>query len=306
MLDSNKSLGLAFGVAAALIGGGWQVATRLSTTTTIAAGDLVILRYGIPALLLLPVAWRTGLLPRAVPRRVLTLMLCGAGLPFGLLAMAGTRFAPSAHMGVLMAGASPLIAALLAWALWRERPNRSRALGLGLMAVGVLLLGSASLASWAADSWRGDLMFLLAAALWACYTLAFRHSGLSPWQAAALINIWSALALLPWLLMRGTPLFAAAPASDIAWQVLWQGLFAGVLGLWTYSVAISRLGAANAAAFGALAPVVSAAGGWWWVGDQLSAVDLTAIACAVAGVLLASGVLARRPRLAAQTTSSAK
>jgi drug/metabolite transporter (DMT)-like permease len=255
----------------------------------------VLLRYGIPALLLLPVAWRSGLLPRGVPRHVLALMLCGAGLPFGLVAMAGTRFAPSAHMGVLMAGASPLIAALLAWALWRERPDRSRALGLALMAAGVLLLGSASLASWAADSWRGDLMFLLAATLWACYTLAFRHSGLGAWQAAALINLWSALALLPWLLLRAAPLFADA---DIAWQVLWQGLLAGVLGLWTYSVAITRLGAANAAAFGALAPVVSAAGGWWWIGDRLSPVDLAAIACAVAGVVLASGVLAprRRPR----------
>ena len=35
---------LAFGLAAALIGGGWQVATRLSTTTMIPASDLVELR----------------------------------------------------------------------------------------------------------------------------------------------------------------------------------------------------------------------------------------------------------------------
>jgi len=297
-LNSNQAIGLAFGLAAALIGGGWQVATRLSTTTTIPASDLVALRYGIPALLLLPIAWRRGLLPRAVPRRLLALMLCGAGLPFGLLAMGGSRFAPSSHMGVLMAGAAPLIAAGLAWALWRERPDRHRSAGLALLAAGVLTLCSASLADWAADSWRGDLMFLLAATLWAGYTLAFRRSGLGAWHVAALINLWSALALLPWLLLRGTPLFADAPLSDIAWQVLWQGLLAGVLGLWTYSVAITRLGAPSAAAFGALAPVVSAVGGWWWIGDRLSVVDLVAIGCAVAGVLLAAGVVApKRPQV---------
>jgi drug/metabolite transporter (DMT)-like permease len=195
-------------------------------------------------------------------------------------------------MGVLMAGASPLIAAVLAWVLWRERPNRHRSVGLALMAAGVLTLCSVSLADWAAQSWRGDLMFLLAATLWAGYTLAFRRSGIGAWHIAALINLWSALALLPWLLVRGTPLFAGAPLSDVAWQVLWQGLLAGVLGLWTYSVAITRLGAASAAAFGALAPVVSAVGGWWWIGDQLSVIDLVAIACAVAGVLLAAGIVA--------------
>lgn len=299
---SNKLIGLACGIAAALIGGGWQVATRHSTTTSMTPADLVVLRYGIPALLLLPLVWRTGLLPRGVPRRLLGVMLCGAGLPFGLVAMAGTQFAPAAHMGVLMAGAAPLFAAVLAWALWRETPGHARLLGLALMALGVLLLGGASLAAWSAQTWQGDLLFLLAAALWAGYTLGFRRSDLGAWQAAALINLWSALACLPWLLLRGGPLFGAAALADIAWQALWQGLLAGVLGLWSYSMAITHLGAAPAAAFGALAPVVSAAGGWWWLGDRLALVDVVAIVLAVAGVVLASGALAlpcRQPTIGA-------
>jgi drug/metabolite transporter (DMT)-like permease len=298
-LNSNQSLGLAAGLAAALIGGGWQVATRLSTTTVLGPVELALLRYAIPAVLLLPIAWRTWFWPRGVPWAVWLCMFCGAGLPFGMVAMAGTRFAPAAHMGVLMAGASPLMAALLSWLLWRERADRRRAAGLALMAVGVLLLGGASLADWRAATWHGDALFLLAASLWAGYTLSFRRSGLSPWQAAALINLWSALALMLWLALRdatGTPLFAHANAAALGWQALWQGVLAGVLGLWTYSVAIQRLGAAPAAAFGALAPVVSAVGGWWWVGDRLSGVDAVAIAAAVLGVVLASGVLARTCR----------
>jgi EamA domain-containing membrane protein RarD len=43
---------------------------------------------------------------------------------------------------------------------------------------------------------------------------------------------------------------------------------------------------------------VSAVGGWWWIGDRLSVVDLVAIGCAVAGVLLAAGVVApKRPQV---------
>ncbi len=71
-------------------------------------------------------------------------------------------------------------------------------------------------------------------------------------------------------------------------------MLAGLLGLWSFNVAIRRLGAAPAAAFGALAPVVSALGGWWWLGERLSGLDLLAVACAVVGVALASGVWGRR------------
>ena len=290
---------MAMGAAAALIGGGWQVATRHATTSAIAPADLIILRYGIPALLLLPLVLRLGLVPKGVSKRLLVLMWCGAGLPFGLVAMTGTQFAPAAHMGVLMAGASPLIAAGLACLFWREWPDRLRALGLAMMSVGVLLLAGKSLADWSTSAWKGDLLFLLAATLWASFTLCFRRTGLTPWQAAAWVNVWSMLLVIVWVALRGGTQLFSAPASAIAWQALWQGVFAGALGLWTYSVAIARLGAANAAAFGALAPVVSALGGWYWLGDRLTFVDGLAVLAAVAGVFLASGALSAPPGAAA-------
>jgi drug/metabolite transporter (DMT)-like permease len=295
-MHAGKAWGLLMGLAAALIGGGWQVATRLATTTHTEPLDLALLRYGIPALLLLPVALRGGLLPREVPLRLQLVLLAGAGLPFGLVAMTGTRYAPVAHMGVLMAAASPLLAAAFAFALWREKPGGLRLLGLGLMALGVALLGAKALAAWSTESWRGDALFLCAAALWAGYTLAFRRSGLSPWRAAALVNLWSALLLLVLLAWRGGTGLWQVPGAELLRHALWQGLLAGVFGLWTYSVAIQRLGAAPAAAFGALAPVVSALGGWWWLGEALSAVDGVALAAASLGVLLASGALKLRPR----------
>lgn len=298
----DRVWGLLMGLAAALIGGGWQVATRLATTTAIAPADLALLRYGVPALLLWPLLLRGGgLWPAGVPRPLLALLVCCAGLPFGLVAMTGASLAPAAHMGVFMAAGSPLIAAALAWGLWRERPGRARLAGLALMAGGVLLLGSQTLAGWSHAHVRGDALFLLAAALWAGYTLAFRCSGLGAWQAAALVNVWSFAFLLAGLAWRGGSVLLEAPPQVLAWQLLWQGLLAGVLGLWTYSRAIALLGAAPAAAFGALAPVVSAIGGWAWLGDPLTWVDGLAIATAVAGVLLASGAWTPRSARAAGT-----
>lgn len=293
-MQRRRLAGLALGTAAALIGGSWQVLTRQATTTSMHPYDLALLRYGVPALILAPLWWRSTLRPAGVPRGALALMVLGAGLPFGLLAMAGSRHAPAAHMGVLIAGASPLIAAVLAALLWRERPGPARLAGLALMAAGVLLLAApawhAGRATPALDGTAfGDALFLLAATLWAAYTLAFRRTGLTPWQGAALVSAWSALALVPawWVLGDGARL-AAVPWPELAGHALVQGVVAGLLGLWTISAAIERLGASQAAAFGALAPAVSALGGWWWLGDPLSALDLLAVGCAVAGVLLAS------------------
>ena len=281
MDHSRFAAGLLAGVVSALIGGTWQVVTRQSTTTTIAPADLAILRYVIPTLVLLPITMRIGLLPHGVSRRLIVIMVMGAGLPFGLVAMSGTMFAPSAHMGVLMAGASPLFAASFAWILWGDRPDRWRLLGLAFMALGVAVLASKVASGLSSGAWRGDLMFLLAAALWAGFTLSFRRSGLTAWQGAALINAWSALLLLPWLMLRDQVHLFDAPVRDVVWQALWQGVLAGLLGLWTFAAAIARLGAARAAAFGALAPVVSALGGWWWLGESLTAVYGMAVASAV-------------------------
>ena len=127
---ATSLVGILAGIAAALIGGGWQVATRQATSGHgLAVADLALVRYGVPALLLLPVLrglWRRR---SALDPRVLLLLVAGGGLPFGLLAIGGTRFAPAAHMGVLVAGASPVLAALLAWMLWRERPAGARFAG---------------------------------------------------------------------------------------------------------------------------------------------------------------------------------
>ncbi len=86
--------GVACALAAVFIGAGWHVATRLGVTTSLHPVDLALLRYGVPAIVMLPVLFQTGLMPKGAPKGWLTLVICGAGLPFGLLAMAGSQFAP--------------------------------------------------------------------------------------------------------------------------------------------------------------------------------------------------------------------
>jgi drug/metabolite transporter (DMT)-like permease len=292
----NLWLGVTAALLAALIGSAWQLTSRYGVTTTLGAMELACLRYGVPALVLLPLLFRMGLLPQQVPKITLALLVLGGGLPFGLVVLGGAQWAPAAHIGMFLTGSMPLFTALMAWAVLGERVTGIRLAGLLMILAGLLVFGASSLGQ-LERTWRGDLMFLLAALLWAVYTLAFRKSGLSPWAGAALVNAWSALLLLPLAWHVGVPKFATAPWQDILIQAAGQGVMAGLLGLVTYMAAIARLGAARASLSGALVPLLTGLGGAWFLSEPLSGSSLAAIALTMAGVALGSGAV--HPRRAA-------
>jgi drug/metabolite transporter (DMT)-like permease len=289
------------GVLAALasvgIGVGWQVATRLGATTSLAPIDLALLRYSVPALVLSPLWWRSGLKPVGVSWRLLILMLLGAGFPFGLTAMAGAVFAPTAHMGVLLPGTMPLFVALLSALVLGERFSTSRMIGFAAIVLGALTIGVPALMDARSGAWRGDLLFVLAALLWAVYTVAYRKSGLSPWTSAAVICAWSAvMAVVAWGIGGGGRLFSA-PARDVALQVVWQGGLAGIGGLALFALAVKHLGPSRAALSGALVPVSSAVAGWAALSEPIHALTALGIALTTVGVGLAAGLadLLQRP-----------
>jgi drug/metabolite transporter (DMT)-like permease len=281
-------LGLLAALAAALTGSGWQIASRYGVTTTLGPLELALLRYGLPALVLLPLLVRTGLRPRGLAPGHLALMVMGGGLPFGLVVLVGAQWAPASHMGMFMAGGVPLFTALAAWRLEGESVAHRRLAGLLLVVAGMAVFGAGNWQD-AARAWPGDLLFLLAAALWALYTQAFRRSGLTPWVGAAVVNAWSAMLLLPLLAVFGAPRLLSAPWRDLAWQAAGQGVMAGLLGLVFYMAAIARLGAARASLSAALVPLMTALGAAMLLDEPLGGATLAAVMLAGAGVAWAAG-----------------
>lgn len=288
-MSSSLFIGTAAAVVAAVLGSAWQLLTRYGVTTILGPMEIAVLRYGIPALLLAPVVYRVGLKPRGVPAWRLAVMAAGGGLPFGLLVFTGAQLAPASHIGVFMAGTVPVFTALGCRFVLGESIAPSRWAGLALIVAGLgALVASGGALGW--STWRGDLLLVLAAAAWAGYTLAFRGSGLTPLQGAAVINAWSLIALLflfPWI---ATSRFAAAPWKDLAVQAVGQGVLVGCIGLAIYMVAVSRLGSARAALSTALVPPMTAWGATWVLGEPASAAAWGASLSAMFGMLLASGL----------------
>lgn len=287
-MSRSTTLGLLAALAAALIGSGWQITSRHGVTTTLGPVELAVLRYGVPALVLLPVLLRsTGLLPAGLPKSRLAMLVVGGGLPFGLLVVAGAQWAPAVHIGVFVSGSLPLFTALGARWVDGTPITGLRLAGLLMVAAGLAGFGLVDPAG-LANTWRGDLCFLLAAMLWSVYTLVSRRAGLSPWEGTALVNAWSALLLAPLLLVAGAPRLLTAPWTDVAWQALGQGVLAGLLGLVTYLAAVAHLGAARASLSAALVPLLTACGAAALLGEPLQPQTAAAAAVVALGVLLAA------------------
>ena len=299
---AEKPLAIAFGVMWALltvmIWSSWPTYTRLSVTSTLAAPDLVALRYAIGGLLLLPPliryarhmslrAWREGLL-----------LAFFQGAPLAMLVTIGLRFAPAGHMAALSPGLLPLFAASIGYIFLGERISGTRVCGLTLIMVGALAFAFAGISAFAGSAWKGDILFVCADFMGATYAVRMRRSGLSAMEGAALISVYSMVIYLPlyatlWLPSSG--LFAVSLA-ELLFQGFYQGVLMGAVSLYSFSRAIVTLGAMRATAFISLVPVLGSVLGTAILNEIPSIIEYAGVVSISIGVLLAAGIVSLRLR----------
>jgi drug/metabolite transporter (DMT)-like permease len=279
-----------------LVWAAWPVFTRLSVTRAVNPEDLVALRYGIGGLILLPVLIQGGrFMPRHGWREGLVLAFC-QGAPLALLVTIGTKYAPASHSAALAPGLMPLFTAGLSLLFFKERVPAMRAVGLGIILTGALVLLGVSISALSSGFWRGDVLFMTAGFLGSIYTLRMRRSGLTAVQGAALIGVYSMIFFLPlyaWLWL-GSSKLGEAPVREVVFQAFYQGVLMGAVTLFSLSRAVVILGAPRAAAFLSLMPVVTAVLGVVILHEIPSPAEAVAVTIISLGVLLAAGVVQRR------------
>jgi drug/metabolite transporter (DMT)-like permease len=170
--DPGIHKGYTLGFLAALIWGGFLVASRYGVGAGLTASDIAFLRYVTAGLIVLP--W----LLRHSPHRLAGVgwlkagcMAICAGPPFILLSASGYLFAPLAHAAVVQLGALTLFTVLLASVVLGERPTLPRLLGLALIVLGLIVAGGPALWMGGSRAWLGDLLFASAGLFWALFTV---------------------------------------------------------------------------------------------------------------------------------------
>lgn len=293
MSDRNK--GLLAALLTVSMWAGWLVATRFAAKTDLAAAEIALFRYGIPALVLWPILLRRKFIPVGARPVQMLLIFAGGGLPYFFLGASGMQFAPAADGATMMPGTMPLWVALIAIMIFGEKFPRIRVAGFAFIALGALATsGGALLHGMENGAWRGHLLFLSASLSWAIYTQAYKRSHIDPWHASAFIAVFSTIGFLPLAGWEGIEHIMALPIDRLLIQMWFQGIGAGIVATWSYGYAVTKLGAPGGAAIGALTPPLATLAALVLIGEIPEWSTWVGVFLVSFGVLLTSGLLEKK------------
>ncbi len=284
----SSSAGTLYGILAAVVWGAWPVLSRAGIDRTLEPQDITVLRFAVAGALLLPVFWRhrTG----GTNWWQALILCCGAGVPYVLVVVGGLSYAPAGHAGVITPASMLAFSTLGGAFLLGDRTEPHRLLGLAVIVCGLCIIGFENFAAATKDFWIGDLMFLAGGLLWASYTVGCRAWSVDPLPATALVSVVSMLVFVPAYLATGQRGVFDAPLSEVAFQALFQGVFAAFLALLFYTRSVAILGAGRGAVFSAMVPGIALLMAYPVLGEIPSALELAGVITVTIGVTGALGL----------------
>lgn len=250
--------------------------------------QLTAIRWAIAAPCLLTLAvliekpnWRAAI--REWPMHLLPALLGLIGFClFSYQALAHTTALNTALVGAT----NPVLIAVVAGLLIRERVRRTSSLGLITSLLGVLLVltNGKLLEVFTTEYNVGGLWMLGAVAVWTVYTILGRTLKTGPVTSAAVQSVLAAAVLAPVTLLIGGPITLDSAGW---WGVLYIGLFPSVLSLMLWNISVKKIGAGRAGIYLNLMPVFTALMALA-LGTPITLVQLLGGALVIAGVWLTS------------------
>ncbi len=251
--------GVLYGLSAVAIWALYLSYTRLAVSTTLTPGDVLLLRFGVAGLIMLPwvlmngaktlggVGWWRGLA-----------LAAAVGPLFIFTASAAFIYIPLAHGAVLQPSTAAMFSIAAAILILGERVTVSRIAGATVIICGITLIAAGSPTIVGPEAWKGYALSVVAGLCWAAFTTLLRRWEVSGVAASAAVSVISALCVVPVFLLFDTlQRLAELPVSTLVIQVVVQGALTGVLAIIAYGRAVAYLGASGAALFPALVPAVT-------------------------------------------------
>lgn len=264
-------------------------------------GLIPLVRFGGAGLILGPIFLRGGALGRMVRLDWRRLLLAGAFcVPINQgFFLAGARYAPAGHIGLIYA-ACPLVVLALAWLLGQERLAGVRVVGVAASIAGVALVAAENLGRADAagrDALRGDLLEVVAVVAWGIYLtvnkpLVARHGALPVLAATFLVGAGLDLPLALASYPTWPPLAEAGAAAWLALAYMVTVISVG--GLAFQNLAMRWFDASQVATFGNISPLLTVLWGCLLFGERVAPIAAVGGALVVVGILWA-GRPARKP-----------
>ena len=227
---------------------------------------------------------------------LLLVMGIGGIAAFSGLVYWGLHFTTASY-GALINGLGPVITAVWASMLIKEPLTRRQMLGAAASLVGVAVLISRGQASFFTDFVvnRGDIMVLIAVALWGLYSVIGRHLMRRRGRSPLVITALAIFIALPFLWAGAIWEMASGNLPTLSLKLvlvmIYLGLVPSMLGQWAWNVGVGRLGAGGAMVLYNTLPLYGAALGALFLGEALGPAYL-----AGGALILAGGLWAAWPR----------
>jgi len=238
----------------------------------------------------LPHVRRQWPIVRSSWRVLLPLGVTGIGM-HNMLAYIGLNYTTATNV-VILNSFIPIMIMILAWVILRERLTPFQTLGVLLSLTGVLTILSRGALSTLIELRLnvGDLIVILAMAMWSLYTicLRWRPAALHPLALLFVLACIGGLAVLP--LYVGEALFGR--------QTVWSwtsfaalcgvALFSSVLAYIFWNRGVAEVGPSVAGLFVHLMPVFGVLLAWMFLGERLEAFHVFGIALILTGIYVTS------------------
>lgn len=223
----------------------------------------------------------------------------GLGRPSGAMLWAGVFFAADIgcwHYGLhltsvanatVLSNLTPILVAVVAWVVYRERPSRLFALALALAVGGSALIGLAKGGGGqGTNPPAGDALSTLTAVFYGGYFLFVRQARTRAGTPA--VMLWSGVVSAPLLLIGALALGERlTPVGWIGWAACAGLGLMHVTGQGAIAWALGRLPTTLTALVVLVQPVVAALLGWLLLGEAVTPMQALGGAVVLAGVALA-------------------
>lgn len=267
-------------LAMVCIWSGWITISRYGVHTRLQPADITLLRYWTALVVVSPLvvcySWRRFRLWQYL------LVGLGVGFPYTMLSFYALKVLRAAHAGVLVNGMLPVLGAVAAWLLFRQRLAAHRYAAIGLIFIANVAMTGGSVFSF--DSVFGIVLLLAAAVCYTGHMTGLRLCSMRWQDAVVVVPVVNVVLFTPLWFLFPTG-FAEASLQDMVVQAVYQGIVVNVLALICVAYAIRHLGTITVALLMSLVPVTTALLAWAMLGEALSFWEMIGIAGCSAGLL---------------------
>ena len=282
MRDNRILIAVCLGIIGSMIWGAHSSVSVSGLRAGFDSFDIAAARVLGAALGIIPILVARGISVLPTVPQIIWLTL-GAGVPFGLLNVAGLQFAPISHTGAISLGCVPLVTAFIANRFFGDRISLSHVIALGILLAALGFIWSAHPFEWI--HLLGDLCFFGSACLWASYGLNLRRWNLKSMQGVIAITLGS-LPYLVWYFLARERTFLSDLDQGML-QVMYQGFIVGVLAVLIYGKVLEFIGPMMGTMFLAFSPFLIPFMAFLILGDPIDIGDVAGLALVVVSMIIA-------------------